>query len=216
MSKSLLLPLNTAKPPVEPAPRPRGQMSRRTATISRWLPIYLSMVSFALLLFFAVTGLTLNHTGWFAAQMRTNQVRGQVPPAWLKPEPAKLEIVEHLRKNHGIKTGLSEFRVDDNQLGIAFKGPGYSADVVLDRATGHYDVTETKMGLAAVMNDLHKGRDTGLAWSLFLDVSAGVMAVVSFTGLVLMWFLQRKRMAGMITMAAGALACFLIYVIWVP
>ena len=150
---------------------------RRTATISRWLHIYLSMVSFALLLFFGVTGLTLNHNGWFAAQPRTSQVRGQVPPAWLKPEPAKLEIVERLRKNHGIKTGLSEFRVDDNQLGIAFKGPGYSADVVLDRATGNYDVTETKAGLAAVMNDLHKGRDTGPAWSLFLDVSAGLMAL---------------------------------------
>ena len=174
------------------------------------------MVSFALLLFFAVTGLTLNHTDWFASQMRTNQVRGQVPPAWLKPQLAKLEIVEHLRKNHGIKTGLSEFRVDDSQLDIAFKGPGYSADAVLDRATGKYDVTETKMGLAAVMNDLHKGRDTGPSWSLFLDVSAGLMAVVSFTGLVLMWFLQRKRMAGLITMAAGALACYLVYVIWVP
>ena len=143
--------------------------------------------------------------------------RCQVPTAWVKSEqPAKLEIVEHLRKNHGIKTGLSEFRTDDNQLGIAFKGPGYSADVVLDRATGKYDVTETRMGLAAVMNDLHKGRDTGPAWSLFLDVSAGLMAGVSFTGLVLMWFLQRKRMAGFVTMATGALACYLVYVIWVP
>ncbi|MCX6608834.1 MAG: PepSY-associated TM helix domain-containing protein, partial [Acidobacteria bacterium] len=64
--------------------------------------------------------------------------------------------------------------------------------------------------------DLHKGRDTGPAWSLFLDISAGLMAVVSFTGLVLMWFLQRKRMAGFVTMAAGALACYLVYVIWVP
>ena len=217
MSKSLPLPLNTAKPSAEPAPRTRGQMGRRTATLSRWLHIYLSMVSFELLLFFAVTGLTLNHTDWFAAQMRTSQVRGQVPTAWVKSEqPAKLEIVEHLRKNHGIKTGLSEFRTDDNQLGIAFKGPGYSADVVLDRATGKYDVTETRMGLAAVMNDLHKGRDTGPAWSLFLDVSAGLMAGVSFTGLVLMWFLQRKRMAGFVTMATGALACYLVYVIWVP
>ncbi len=53
---------------------------------------------------------------------------------------------------------------------LAFKGPGYSADVVLDRATGKYDVTETKMGVAAVRNDRHKSRDTGPAWSLFLDV----------------------------------------------
>jgi len=38
------------------------------------------------------------------------------------------------------------------------------------------------------MNDRHKSRDTGPAWSL----------------------------AGMIHLAARALACYLVYVIWVP
>lgn len=212
MSKSLLLPSNTEKPRVEA----RGQLKRRTATVSRWLHIYLSMVSFALLLFFAVTGITLNHTEWFAAQQISSQHRGQLSPAWLKPEPQKLEIVEHLRRQHGIKTAMAEFRVEDAQLAVTFKGPGYTADAFIDRASGRYDVTETKMGLAAVLNDLHKGRDTGRVWSWFLDLSAGLMAVVSFTGLVLLWFLQRKRMAGMITLLGGALACYLVYAIWVP
>ena len=38
---------------------------RRTAIAARWLHIYLSMVSFAILFFFAVTGITLNHAEWF-------------------------------------------------------------------------------------------------------------------------------------------------------
>jgi uncharacterized protein len=213
MSKSQLQTLHTEKLRVEAR---RGVWKRRTATAARWLHIYGSMVSLSLLLFFSVTGLTLNHADWFAAQQRTAQFQGQVPLAWMHGDLAKLEIVEHLRQSHGIKTGMSSFRSEEGQASVSFAGPGYTADVVMDRATGRYDVTETRMGLAAVLNDLHKGRDTGPAWSLLLDVSAGLMVLVSFTGLVLLWYLQRKRMAGLLSLAGGTLACYLVYAIWVP
>lgn len=213
MSKSLLPTSNTEKLRAEPG---RGVWRRRTATAARWLHIYGSMVSLSLLLFFSVTGLTLNHAGWFADAQRTAQFRGQVPVAWTAGEMAKLEIVEHLRRSHGIRTGLSEFRAEEGQAAVSFKGPGYTADAVLDRATGRYDVTETRMGLAAVLNDLHKGRDTGPAWSWLLDVTAGLLVVVSLSGLMLLWYLQRKRVAGLLSLAGGALACYLVYAIWVP
>jgi hypothetical protein len=38
---------------------------RLTAKYTRWLHIYGSMLSFGLVFFFAVTGLTLNHAQWF-------------------------------------------------------------------------------------------------------------------------------------------------------
>ena len=61
------------------------------------------MVSFALVLFFAVTGITLNHADWlFGSRQRTVQARGQVELKWVKAtDPVnvgKLEIVEHLRR----------------------------------------------------------------------------------------------------------------------
>jgi len=43
------------------------------------------------------------------------------------------------------------------QIAINFKGPGYTADTFIDRATGSYEITETRMGWGAVINDLHKG-----------------------------------------------------------
>jgi hypothetical protein len=52
---------------------------RRLAALSRWLHIYLSMASFAILLFFAVTGLTLNHAERFSAQPRATQIKGKMP-----------------------------------------------------------------------------------------------------------------------------------------
>src|SRR5256885_360276 len=93
---------------------------KRLVTWSRWLHIYLSMVSFAILFFFAVTGLTVNHLEWFTSQQKTFQYKGTMPHAWLRPvagaEIPKLEVVEQLRKAHGIKAALSDFRIDDAQL----------------------------------------------------------------------------------------------------
>ena len=48
-------------------------LRRRTATVTRWLHIYLSMASFGILFVFAITGLTLNHVEWLANQQRTVQ-----------------------------------------------------------------------------------------------------------------------------------------------
>ena len=112
---------------------------QRFAVISRWLHIYLSMVSFAIVFFFAVTGLTLNHTEWFAEQQTIAQHPGKVEEKWVKTATddtvAKLEIVEALRRSHNIKTALSDFRIDESQCTVSFKGPGYSADAFINRDT---------------------------------------------------------------------------------
>jgi hypothetical protein len=193
---------------------------KRLVTWARWLHIYLSMVSFGILFFFAVTGLTLNHQDWFAKQQRTVSYKGSLDHAWLRPpdgkEVAKLEIVEQLRRAHGIKAALSDFRIDDAQLSINFKGPGYTADTFVDRDTGAYEVSETRMGWGAIINDLHKGRDSGRVWGMLIDASAVLMTLVSFTGLVLIFFLARRRMSGLIALGAGGAVAYLLYVIFVP
>ena len=80
--------------------------------------------------------------------------------------------------------------MEDTDLSIAFKGPGYAADVEVDRASGRYDLTETRLGFLAIVNDLHKGRDSGTIWKGIIDASAGVLAFISLTGLLLLFFLR--------------------------
>jgi hypothetical protein len=185
------------------------------ATASRWLHVYLSMVSFGILLFFAVTGLTLNHAEALSGKQKSTRYSGSLERSWLQA-PAKLEIVEYLRAHHGIKGALSEFRVDDGQLTVAFRGPGYSADALIDRANGKYDLTEIRMGAVAVMNDLHKGRDAGTGWSWMIDASAVLMSLVSITGLALIFFLPKRRFSGLILAGVGLMLCYVVYVVWVP
>ena len=155
---------------------------RQLMIVSRWLHIYLSMASFGILFFFAVTGLTLNHVEWFTKQQHIVQVRGTMDVKYLTKDVAKLEIVELLRNTYAIHGAVKDFRVEDTECWVAFKGPGYSADVLIDRSTGRYELTETRMGFFAVLNDLHKGRDTGKAWGWMIDLSAVLMTLVSLTG----------------------------------
>lgn len=200
--------------------RPASPWKRRLAMVSRWLHIYLSMASFGILFFFAVTGLTLNHTEWLRGQQKTAQVKGTLDRQWVKGKVEKsvqkLEIVEFLRKTHGVKTALSEFQIDEFQCTVSFKGPGYAADAFIDRATGRYELTETRMGAVAVLNDLHKGRDSGEVWSAIIDISAVLMTLVSLTGLVLIFYVYKRRMSGLISLAVGLALCVVTYKLWVP
>ncbi len=177
------------------------------------------MVSFSILLFFAVTGITLNHQSAFNGEPRASRFTGQLDMSWLNPpaggDVARLEIVEALRNAHGIKAAVKDFRVEENEISVSFKGPGYAADGFIDRKKGTYDLTESRLGFVAVINDLHKGRDTGGVWSNVIDISAGLMVVVSLTGLVLIFFLQKRLTFGLAALAIGTAACVAVYMIWV-
>lgn len=190
---------------------------RRTAHWSRWLHTYLSMVSFTILLFFAVTGLTLNHQSAFTSLAKPKRFTGSLDASWMKaPEAHKNDIVGVFRSRHGIKADLSDFRVDDDQVQISFRGPGYSADGFADRRLGKYQLNENRMGLVAVINDLHKGRDTGKVWAAIIDISAILMVLVSLSGLVLIFFLHKKLRSGLIALAIGTALCYVVYRVWVP
>lgn len=129
---------------------------------------------------------------------------------------AKLEVVERLRAKHKLRGSVTEFRVLEDECEIRFKGPGYDADAIVNRATGKYQGTETTLGPVAVINDLHKGRDSGPIWSIVIDVSALLMIFVSITGTILIFYIKRKRRSGIITAVAGTILFALLYVWFVP
>ena len=194
---------------------------KEVAKLSRWLHIYLSMVSFAVVLFFSFTGLTLNHPSWFGGDKQVIvKNKGKLNVKWVNnPDTnkiAKLEIVEFLRKNYQVKGAVSEVRIDDYEISISLKGPAYSCDAFINRETGNYELSEVKMGIMAVMNDLHKGRDSGKGWGWIIDISAVFLILVSLSGLILLCFIKKKRVAGFITAVVGLLLCYLIYAWLVP
>lgn len=224
MSKSRPQPWTTAKnltldsTPSTKKNRRDGQDSGpkiKWAAVARWLHLYLSVVSFGLVLFFAVTGLTLNHANWFEDAARTTEYSGKVQAGWVNPTDTarinKLALVEYLRATHSIKGMVSEFRIDDRECSVSFRGPGHAADAYIGRSDGTYQLSETQLGLMAVMNDLHKGRDTGQGWAWVIDVTAVFMALVSVTGLLLLVFIKKRRNSGLLWVVLGLVAGLLLY-----
>lgn len=227
--------------PRGPAKPPRGKTwSTRFAAAVRWLHIYVSLLAFTALVFFGVTGITLNHPTWFGADSQQMiEAQGEMNPQWLEsaslaaPEPStaeadpnaeppeplllgKLEIVDYLRATHKIRGAVSEFRADDRECLVLFKGPAYAADAVIDRETGKYQVVITAMGMVALINDLHKGRDSGFAWSIVIDVVSLMTVFASVTGLILIFYIKRKRTAGLITTLVGTILLFAVAYWLVP
>ena len=74
--------------------------------------------------------------------------RPMTRPTWSR-QVAKLEVVEWLRSNHQIRGALADFRVDEAECLVSFKGPSYAADAFIDRESGHYRLTETYHGFIA-------------------------------------------------------------------
>jgi hypothetical protein len=189
------------------------------AWFARWLHTYLSMFAFLILFFFAATGFTLNHAAWFDSQQKTVQRQGTLDSVWVAGDAnavKKFEIEQYFVRTQGVKGQPGDFEVNATECDVSFKGPGYEADVTIDRSTGKYQLTETRSGFVAVLNDLHKGRDTGEKWSVVIDVAAIGMTLVSLTGLTLIFFLTKRRAFGLMAIAIGAAICYLAYALWVP
>jgi hypothetical protein len=76
-------------------------------------------------------------------------------------------------------------------------------------------VWETRGGVG-ILNDLHKGTETGRAWRWIVDVTAVLIGFSALTGIVTLVSLPKRRTLGLVTTLAGAVAVLLIYWLYVP
>ncbi len=71
------------RPGIPARSRGRRRLRGRIYAVLRWLHVYISMLSFLVILFFAITGVTLNHPEWtFGATETLEEETGALSPAW--------------------------------------------------------------------------------------------------------------------------------------
>jgi uncharacterized protein len=171
----------------------------------RWLHVYTSMFSLMIVLFFAITGITLNHPDWIFGQAETRkESTGTLPTTWRSNGKVNwLEVVEHLRATNSVRGRAQDMREDSSEASVSFAAPGYRADAFVDTKTGGYKLTVTAQGIVAVMNDFHKGRDAGPTWAWLIDLSGWFLVLVSVTGLGLLVYLKKFRISALIAMVVG-------------
>ncbi|MCC7064530.1 MAG: PepSY-associated TM helix domain-containing protein [Planctomycetes bacterium] len=198
-----------------PAPRPAG--GRRLPQWIRWLHIYGSMFGLCATLLFAVTGLTLNHADWFeAGEPVVRTLEGTLATKDLSTHVDKLTIAENLREAHHLRGKVAEFAVEDDECIVVWKGPAYSADATIERATGKYRIEESRRPVMALLDDLHKGRDCGPVWAFVIDAAAVVLTLLSVTGLWLLLYLKKRLRSGLVVALVGTIVMVAAFVVGVP
>jgi len=171
----------------------------RTMIQWHWISSAICLVGMIL---FSVTGITLNHAGEIETTPVVVTKEIDLPDEWLKvlskhPEQATAPLPPDLaawlgrRISKVIGSRKAEWSADEIYLSIP--GPGSDAWLTIDRASGQVEFESTSRGWIAYFNDLHKGRNTGIAWKWFLDVFAIGSLIFCFTGLYLLYFHARHR-----------------------
>ena len=190
---------------------------RRNADInrwSRWAHVYLSMIAFVVILFFGVTGLTLNHPSWtMGGSPTTSTYTGTLPGSYKANGSLDLLAVsEFVRNTYSVSGHVADYNVSGNDGTINYAGPGYTASLKFTIDSGAFTLNVTEDGLVAVMNDLHKGRDSDKSWKWVIDVSAVFLVLVSLSGLLIQLFQRKRRTRALIVAAAGLLVT--VVLIW--
>jgi uncharacterized protein len=84
-------------------------------------------------------------------------------------------------------------RLNGHPIYLSLPRPGGDAWLRIMRDTGEFEYELTERGWISYLNDLHKGRNTGLAWSWFIDIFAAACLVFSITGLLILKMHALKR-----------------------
>ncbi len=153
------------------------------------------------MILFSVTGFTLNHAGQIEAKPDTTHLRATIDDALRaqleKQQPAvksqrkgraplSTELQAWVKTHWAIDTTGREAEWSDDEIYLSLPRPGGDAWLRLNLGDGEIEYERTDRGWISYLNDLHKGRNTGAAWSWFIDVFAAAAMIFSITGLFIL------------------------------
>jgi hypothetical protein len=146
------------------------------------------------MLLFSVTGITLNHAAQIKAKPEIVTLEAEVPAEIIKAiiipaeEKAMLpeSLIHWLAEAQDISVGDQLAEWNEDEIYLSLPRPGGDAWVSIDLASGALVYEVTDRGWISYFNDLHKGRNTGVAWSWFIDVFAAFCIIFCITGLLLL------------------------------
>jgi uncharacterized protein len=164
-----------------------------------WISAAVSLIG---MLAFAVTGVTLNHAASIPASPKVVDRSATLPPSLrhlLTAEPAQADaplpgaVATAIASAVGLNPSGRPGEWSEAEVYVAMPRPGGDAWVSVDRTNGAIKSEVTSQGWISLLNDLHKGRNTGLAWRLFLDAFAVAAIVFTLTGLLLLQLHSKHR-----------------------
>ncbi|MEM8984094.1 MAG: PepSY-associated TM helix domain-containing protein [Pseudomonadota bacterium] len=194
---------------------------QRFFTLARTVHLYSSTALFASLAFFCITGFTLSH-GWYLDSSSSSDsgeialpdalAAGLAPGAW-DPDLDALQAFISERTALAIPENI-QLDQSYGEITLSYSAPAMDAEVIASQ-DGLYIDTQRGSWLA-VLNDLHKNRDAGTAWSILIDVTAIGMVLFALTGVVIVFQNRRRLSRSLWVIALGLATPVLVFVLFVP
>lgn len=198
---------------------------------ARRLHIYISMSLLLIVLFFSMTGITLNRPHLFVKkQAQITETTLIIPEHLFSSElgdfnPDKILLLDYLKvhgKLSGTPSSLQLFteveggELIEGEISLDYKGPGYNTTVFIDMLSQQANIETTQYGLIALLNDLHKGRNSGEVWRWFIDISALLMVLFVLTGVCLLVPKKKTFNIALKWTALGSVISLAVYLFAVP
>jgi len=168
-----------------------------------------------------VSGVLLNHLSWISDTEKVKGiVDGQLPQSIsisLQEDNNPIKLTSYIENQYQL-TGLSRLDWDkeSHELMLDYPMPAGYALVIIDTSTKQYSIEYQQGNALSILNDLHKGRHSGKAWSWVIDLTAVLVCLFALTGLIILFQNRKKRQLGLWLTLLGTLTPILVYWLYVP
>ena len=211
------------------AARKRGALLKTLLTW-HWISSAICLIG---LLLFALTGITLNHASQIESKPITINRKAELPQALRQQVQSAAKSKANSKADN--KASSVPFALRDwlehelhielnaeagaewsaDELYISLPRPGGDAWVRIALDDGTLEYERTDRGIVALLNDLHKGRHTGVAWNAFIDVYAAGCEIFAATGLLILKLHAANRPSTWPMVALGLVLPLLIVILFI-
>ena len=182
-----------------------------------------SALVLALMLLFAITGFTLNHTAWIETEtvsVASDFELSNELTTTLNEVESETALTAKATQSLTSETGVVVPQgatpiVEFGEMILDLGGPGVDANLTVDLETGEAFYERIDRGIIAKLNDLHKGRDTGFIWGLMIDITALACVIFCISGLGLLAINARVRRSTWPLTTFGVVAPIIAYILFV-
>ena len=198
------------------------KLKSKTQKYCRMLHAYLSAFAFLILVFFAASGLLLNHPEWFSG--------GEISEDKTIEANFSIEALSDVASINDEGVAFAKFAQErlpllgefhsaevfpEEEAFLKFSGSKGNSNVFIDLINGEVEYEVTKASLVEVMHNLHRGKDSGAVWSRVIDVSAILILVMSMFGFLLMFFIKFRLATSMVIFGSSVVFFAVIYAFFV-
>jgi len=167
---------------------------------ARHVHAWISAFAFVALIFFAGTGLLLNHPDWFAAKIPDRTLQLTLPAAVMQqakgqenPAALLLAAIRQQPLAEPLRGAFKSSELIDGEVDMRLEGAKGQTAITVLLDSGQTDITLSPASTVSTLENLHRGKHVSAIWHLVIDLSAILIMTLSLAGYLLFFSLRKRK-----------------------